>query len=286
MTRLGTALVLLGLGVAVTALLGPLAFGVIEYHVVDEVRHQVVGGDAVGLVLVAPVSVLAGVLARRGHTAGPALALGTAGYATYTYAQLALGGEFAVQPGNSERFFPLFLTLAVLGGACLVLAWTQLRDRPLPALSPHMRTVVVAVVAGIAVFLTLGLHLPGLVDVVGGPPYDVAYTQGPTVFWVVKLMDLGLVVPLAAVTAMGLRRDAAWSRRLAYGMVAWGALLGSAVAGMGVVQVLTDDPAASLAGVGVFVLFALAFLGLAVRLFRPLVAAPTGTTAERTPTLV
>jgi hypothetical protein len=44
MRRLEWGLVALGIGVAIAALLGPLALGVIQYHVTDEVRNQVVGG--------------------------------------------------------------------------------------------------------------------------------------------------------------------------------------------------------------------------------------------------
>lgn len=273
MRRLGVILIVLAVGVVVATVLGPLAGDVIRYHVVDDMRNQIMGGDAVGLFLVTPAAMTAGVLALRRHPAGPIMALAVAGYAVYTYTQLAAGGEFATQPGNSERFFPVFLTIVVLAGAALVLAWTSIDDRDLPTPSPSLRRTAVTVLFAVAVFLTFGLHLPGLVDVVGGPPNGVEYTQSPTVFWIVKLMDLGIVVPLAIVTGIGVLRGVAWARRLMYGVVGWGALLGSAVAGMGVVMVARDDPAASLPATVVFVALASALLIIAGGLLRPLFTA-------------
>jgi hypothetical protein len=266
MRRLGYGLLALGIGVAAAALLGPLFFGVIEYHVSDDVLNQVMGGDAVALLLIAPVCVFAGVLALRDHRAAPLVGIGPAGFAVYTYAQLAIGGEFATEAGNSELFFPLFLALFVLGGGVVVMAWNAVGDLPRPA----MRTTITVVFFLLGGFLAMGLHLPGLVDVLGGAPDDIGYSQSPTVFWVVKLMDLGIVVPIAVATGLGLLRGAPWADKAAYALLGWGAMLGSAVAGMAVVMQVNDDPAAVFANVVIMGTFALAFLALFVRVLRPL----------------
>jgi hypothetical protein len=267
---LAASLALLAVGVSSVAVLGPLVFDVIEFHLVDDVLNQVMGGDAVALVLVAPTAAFAAWLLWRGQAAGPVVALAPAGYAMYTYPQLALGGEFATEPGNSERFFPLYLAIFMLAAASFVTAWNRVDPAAQPTPTGRLRRTVIGVLITLSVFLTVGLHLPGLVDIVGGAPFEVEYTQSPTVFLIVKLMDLGIVVPVMVVTAAGLWRQAAWANRLMYVMVGWGALLGSAVAGMGAVMVANDDPAAS-AGITVgFVIGAFALLTLAVRLFAPL----------------
>lgn len=273
MRKLGIALIVFGAGVATAAILGPLIGDVIRYHVVDDVLNQVIGGDAIGLFLVAPTAVAAGVLVLRGHRAGPVLALAASGYGVYTYTQLALGGEFAVQPGNSERFFLLFLVLFILGASAFIVAWRAVDDRELPEPSALMRKTVVTVLLLLAAFLAIGLHAPGLADVIGGEPYEVEYTQSPTVFWIVKLMDLGIVVPAALAAAFGTLRRASWAKTAMYTIIGWGALLGSAVAGMAVAMQMNDDPAASTINTVVFVVFALAFIALAAWVFRPLFAA-------------
>jgi hypothetical protein len=266
MRRLGYSLLALGIGVGTAALLGPLFVGAIDYHVTDDVLNQVMGGDAVALFLIAPVCVFAGVLALRNHRAAPMVGIGPAGFAVYTYAQLAIGGEFAAEPGNSEMFFPLFLALFVLGGAVVVMAWNAVVELPRPA----MRTTITVVLFLLAGFLAMGLHLPGLVAVLGGGPDDVGYTQSPTVFWVVKLMDLGIVVPIALATGLGLLRGSAWADKAAYAVLGWGAMLGSAVAGMAVVMQVNGDPAAVFANVVIMGSFAVAFLGLFVKVLHPL----------------
>jgi len=273
----------LGIGVAAATLLGPLGFHLINYHVVDDLLNQIVGGDAIGLILVAPAALAAGVLTLRSHPAGPVVALAPAGYAIYVYTQLTIGGEFASRPGNSERFFPLFLAVFLLGGAAFVMAWNAVDQRKLPEPSVVMRRTAVTVIFFLAAFLTFGLHLPGLVDVIGGAPYGVEYTQSPTVFWIVKLMDLGIVVPVAIVTGVGILRGATWAKKLMYTVIGWGALLATAVAGMGVVMMVNDDPAASSVGTAVFVGFGLALLALAVWLFKPLFTTPGTAVSEEQP---
>src|SRR4029079_19345853 len=73
---LAAVLALLAVGLATVALLGPLASGVIEYHVTETIRNQTIGLDAVSLFVVAPLACVAAVLVLRGRMLGPALALG------------------------------------------------------------------------------------------------------------------------------------------------------------------------------------------------------------------
>lgn len=272
MRNLGIALIVLAAGIVGVAILGPFGMDAIRYHVVDDVLNQVTGADAAAVFVVAPVCLLAGVLALRGHRAAPALALGPAGFSVYTYAQLALGGDFAARPGNSERFFPLFLALFILGGWILVRAWLAIDPARLPGLSDRLRTVAGTTLVVLALFLTFGLHLGGVIDVINGEPHAVEYTQSPAVFWIVKLMDLGIVVPLALVAGVGLLRDRHWATKLSSGILGWGALLGSSVAGMGIVMIANDDPASSIGLTTGFVVFALIFLVLAGLVFRPLLS--------------
>ncbi len=168
------------------SLLGPLGFGWVDYYVVDDVENQVIGGDLAALVLVAPICVLAGVLVRRGRSAGPVLALAPTAFVMYLYTQLAIGGEFAAFHGNSEHAFQLLLALLWLAGVGFVLAWRAVDAAAPPEPDDAPRRSMGWALTLVAVFLTFGLHLRGLVDVLDGAPYGVEYTQGPTGFWVVK----------------------------------------------------------------------------------------------------
>lgn len=262
-------MIILGLGVATSALLGPLMFGVIQYHASSGAINQVTGGDAAALFLVAPVSIIAGILALRGHRAAPVLAIGPAVFAVYTYTQLALGGDFVRYPGNSEDFFLLNLGLFLTGGLMAIAAWASIHPNRLPPTSSRFDRILGSILLAAAVFLLFGLHLPHLMELWGGELSD-AYLADPGVFWLVKLMDLGIVVPVMIGVGIGLLRHRVWAQRARYGVVGWFALLGSSVAGMAIVMQATGDVEASMANTIGFGIFALLGLALAVVLYRPL----------------
>jgi len=264
------ALVVLAVAVALSALLGPLTNGPIRYHVSANALNQVIGGDLVAVALVAPVSVFAALLTWRRHPAAPVVALGPAVFAVYTYTQLAIGGDYARYAGNSERFFALHLAIFVLGSAIALTSWTSIKTLRLPPMTRHSQRVLGSFVIVVAGFVLVGLHMPTLIDAWRDHPERPEYLADPGVFWVVKLMDLGIVVPTLAAVGVGLLRGAGWAHKAAYGVLGWFALLGSSVAAMGVVMQVEADPSASTTNTIAFVLFALVGLTVAVRLLRPL----------------
>lgn len=267
---LGPALVALGAGVALVAILGPLGFGVLEHRTSDTTLNQLLGADAAGLVLVAPSSIAVGVLAWRRHPAAPVLALAPAVYAVYTFAQVIVGQEYLRLPGNVERFFPLLLAVFLLGEVVAVGAWTALDAERLPAPSRRLLRAAGAALLVVAAFVVLGLHLPMLPDALSEQPTRVEYVSSPTPFWLVKLMDLGIVVPAAVATGVGLLRRRPWACKAAYAVLGGYALIGSSVAAMALVMLANGDPDAS-AGLAVaFTAFAGVFLALTAGLYRPL----------------
>ncbi|MFP3914728.1 MAG: hypothetical protein ACLFWM_07610 [Actinomycetota bacterium] len=267
---LGMGLVVLGLGAALVSVAGPLILGLIDYRASPGAVNQVMGGDVAGLVLVAPTSILAGILAWRGHRAGGVLGLGPALYALYMYSQLALGGDVFRYPGNSERFFLLYLGLFLLAGAVTVRAWTGIDSGALPDLGRGTDRTLGIFLLVVASFLLLGLHLPGLIDAWSAQPEGAEYLADPVVFWVVKFMDLGLVVPGLVAAAVGILGRTSWGAKVKYAAVGWAALLGASVAGMAIVMQVTGDPAASTANTAAFSLFAAIALAMAVRAYIPL----------------
>lgn len=273
---LALSLTLLGAGAALVAVLGPLVTDTIRYHASEGAVNQIIGGDIAGLLLVAPVSILAGILVWRGHLAGPVLALGPAGYALYMYSQLALGGDFVRYPGNSERFFPLYLGLFILAGAIAIRAWKVIpRDR-LPGTKPWVDRSLGVFFLVMAAFLTLGLHLPGLLDAWADQPASTEYLADPAVFWLVKFMDLGIIVPGMALAGIGILRGSPWAERIKYVAVGWAGLLGASVAGMAIVMQATSDPAATTANTIAFSTFAAIAIGIGWIVYRPLFRANGG----------
>jgi hypothetical protein len=267
---LAVGLMILGAGAAVVGLLGPLVGEVIRYHASEGAVNQIVGGDVAGLLLVAPVSILAGILVWRRRLEGPVLALGPSVYALYMYSQLALGGDYIRYPGNSERFFPLYLGLFILAGAIAIRSWTMIDIHLLPPTRRWVDRILGVFFLVVAGFLAVGLHLPGLIDAWADQPASIEYLADPAVFWLVKFMDLGLVVPALVAAGVGILRGAPWVGKVKYAAVGWAALLGASVAGMAIVMQASADPAATLANTIAFSAFAVAAIVLAVVVFRPI----------------
>lgn len=264
------ALLGLSAGVATAAVLGPLWAEVIRYRTSPTTLNQVAGGDLAALALVAPVALLAAVLVARGHRAGPVVALAPGGWAMYVHAQLIVGQEHLDLPGNGERFFPLLLGVFLLGAVVVTLAWREVADMVLPPMGRRLRRGTGVLLVAVAAFLVAGLHVPSLLDALGPQPSALEYTTSPTAFWMVKLMDLGLVVPAALAVGVGLLRGSAAAQRASYAILGGYSLLGASVACMAVVMWATGDPDGSLVNMAVFVLFAAVFLTAAVLLHRPL----------------
>jgi len=260
-------LLLLGAVIAASSLLGPFGAGAIRYHTSDTTLNQVIGGDAAALLLVAPVCFVVGVLAWRGHPAAPVLALAPALFATYTFTQLVVGEEYLRLPGNNERYFPLLYAGFVLCGGVAVAAWRRIDPALLPV--PSRRLERLAAVALLAVVLFLaGQHLPTLADALRDNPTRTEYLSSPTAFWLVTLMDLGIVMPAALVSGVGLLRGAGSARAPMYAIVGAYVLLGASVTGMGVTMYVNDDPDASLGATAGFAALTVVFAALAFALYR------------------
>ncbi len=265
---------MIGAGAIAVALLGPLGTGTIEYHASAAAVDQLRGGDIAGLLLVGPVSVAAAWLVMRRRPGAEALALAPASYGLYLYTQLAISGDLAQYGGNSERWFVLFWALITLCGAVLVVAGHRLFHVAAPKARSTLQHITGWYLLGVAVFLAVGLHLPGLADAWRAAPTSQEYLDDPVVFWVVKVMDLGYVVPVVLAIGIGLLRNRPWARRLLAPVVGWSALLGCSVAGMGLTMLITDAPGASVVLASGFVLAATLALALAGVAYRPILQAP------------
>ena len=279
--RLGTTLVALGAGIATAAILGPLILDILVYRTSDTTLHQIVGGDLAALVVVAPTCAAAAALALRGHPAAPVLALAPAVFALYTYAQLIVGNEYLRLPGNVEAFFPLLLGIFVTAGVVAVTAWNAASGDDLPAVPPRVERAGAWLLLAIAAFVVLVLHARSYVDAVDGHPTSVQYVSSPTPFWLVKLMDLGIVVPAAVAVAVGLLRHRPWARKPTYAILGAYTLLAASVTGMAAVMSLTGESDASAATLGGAAAMTLALAAFSVRLYAPLFRPPATPAAPR-----
>jgi hypothetical protein len=255
----GAATMAVGMAMISNALLGPLAIGAISFHESAGMETQLLGGELTSLFIAGPLAVVAGLLWWRGSPRAPALALGALGYALYTHVQLVLVPDYARYPGNNERFFPLYLLVVMTSWIIGLEAWRALQARPLVA--PNHTTA--RVLGGVLVTMNTGFAFAWWASIastyVAAP--SSAYLEHPTAFWLVRLMDLGFVIPIGIVTGLGLLQRKPWASRLAYAFTGTQMLLACAVAGMALRMWVARDAGMS---VGVAMVITSAAAGLVV----------------------
>lgn len=259
----------LGPLLALNSVLGPLGLDVIRYRFSDALVAQGIGLDAVSLVLVAPLSVVAGVLTLRRRPLGPSLGLAVGAYVAYMAVQYVVGPEYLRIPGNNERFFPFHLGLFVLGLAAAAGAWTTAESASLPPVGDEGARRWGALLLAVGVLLALR-YLPILAPLVAGDAPGAEFRENPTSFLLIATLDLGVFLPMAVAAGLALRRDRGWARKGLHLVMGWFALVGLAVAAMAVVMWQRGEPAMSQGQMLVFCAVAVVLAVLEVRLVWPL----------------
>jgi hypothetical protein len=97
----------------------------------------------------------------------------------------------------------------------------------------------------------------------------LAYADAPSAFWLVRVVDLGFIVPVCLATGMGLWRGVPDAIKAAYGVTSFMTLQAMSVVAVGTVMLWRRDPTAT--PMLVFVLAPVS-LGLAVLTARLLVS--------------
>jgi hypothetical protein len=172
--------------------------------------------------------------------------------------------------GETERIFPLLLALFVAAVVTAVGAWGAM-DLGRLATSARRERLVGRMLLPIAALAAFGRYLVSLPDIMGSAPTAADYLAGPTFVWTIALLDLGLGVPAIVAACVGIRRGAAWAQRALYGVVAWLALVGAAVAGMAIAMLARDDPSMSAGAMAAASALALALVAIAGLLYAPVV---------------
>jgi hypothetical protein len=227
-------------GVAASSVLGPLVLKVIRFRTSANIENQFIGGDIVSLALGAPVAIVAGVLWLRDHRLAPALSLAPALYTVYTYTSVVLGQEYGRYDGNVEKFFPLYVGLIALAGVIAAAAWSQLGRDGLPAPSVRARRGVAGLFIAFGSLIAVTWSRQIQLVVTGHPTTE--YLEGPTLFWLIKLLDFGFLIPAMMATGIGLLRANPSAIKATYGLAGFLTCLTGSISGMAVAMAVKQDP--------------------------------------------
>jgi hypothetical protein len=231
----------------------------------ETLRNQTLGLEAVSLLVVAPLSVVIGVLARRGHRAAPYVGVAIGAYTAYMLVQYIVGPSYLDYP----RVLPLQLGLFVLGWVVALRAWIIGRSNE--AVSPPVRSLRHHAVAlfALAAFVVMR-YAPAFAGMLEGSPVPADAVDDPAMFWTILLMDLGIFVPLALAAGVALRRGQAWAQTALFAAAGWFLLVTTAVTAMAATMLVNGDPHSAAGQVIIFGLTELLVIAYVARLYRPI----------------
>jgi hypothetical protein len=192
------------------------------------------GTDAVTLFLEVPALVLALWLYRRRSVRGTVALIGVLGWMLYYYASMSLSTAF-------NRLFPVYVAVFAAALFAVPLAFASVDAarfaREFPA--RPSRKLLVGYLGALAAALTLA-WAPAMIDALltGAVPARLGLSS-TEVTWAI---DLGVVVPAVAGTAVLLHRGDAVGPLAATALLSLNVALGLALAGQGVAQLLAGVP--------------------------------------------
>ena len=206
------------------------------------------GTDAVTLFLEVPALVTALRLYRRRSLRGTIALVGILGWLLYYYASMTLGTTY-------NRLFPLYLVLFAAALFATPLALGSIDTQRFAERFPQRpsRRALTGYLGGLAAVLTLAWAPSMIASAVTGqlPTRLGAYTTEVT--WA---LDLGVIVPAVAVSAVLLHRRNVFGPLAATAMLSLNVALGLALVGQGVAQILADVPMSGGEKVGAMASFA------------------------------
>jgi len=220
---------------------------------------QGIAQDAVTLILGIPLLITGIVLARKGSLRGQLLLTGTLGYFLYTYTSYVFLVAF-------NQLFLLYVVLFSLLLFAFILAMKELNpDVIISHFSDKFPRRGVAtfmiILAGFLTMAWLSRIVPA--TIAGTPPFGLeSYTT-----LVIQGLDLGIIVPVSALTAVLLWRSQPWGYTLASVVLIKGLTMGAALIAMIVGQVLGGHEI-SLVEIIMFSGIAIAALVFSLMMFR------------------
>ncbi len=228
------------------------------FYDTTSMADQAQANDLITLFVGLPVLAISSWLAFRGSLRGRLLLTGTVGFLLYTYMSVTM----------LISFNELFLVYVALFGLCFyafVLCMMSFDIKTLPDHFPaqlprHWIAALLFVMAAFLTLLWLGVTLAPIMQ-------NLIAALDNTTSFVIQAMDLVFIVPLAVLAAIQLLRRSAWGYPLASVFVMKVAVLGLAVAAMGINQILTGS-ADGLAMVVAFLIITVLNLAAAIVLLR------------------
>ena len=235
--------------------------GLYRYDTVAS-SSQEIGQDIVTLLVGIPLLVYAMLRTREDAMRGKLLLTGGLAYFLYTYASMSFLTAF-------NAFFLVYVALFSLSLFAFILALMALDPAEVAAhigerFPRRAITIYFLVVAGFLALAWLGLVVPPMLTGTAPAGLESAITM------VIQVLDLGVIVPTAILTALLLRNGNAWGYTLSLVVLLKILTMGTALISMITVQLLSGvaiDPVVT-AGFGVISLSGIILAVMTLRTIR------------------
>lgn len=244
--------VLAGIAVIAVSILGPLGVGVLQHRTTPSGVYQIIGQDLTDLLLLGPMCILGGLLFGANKPSAKYFLILTPVTLIYKGLSYGLGQEYSLYPGNIEQYFVYFLIMVIAGLILGMKSISLFQKDDAPDFSKRGVYAFVTVMS-ILLFMFFMMWAGEAVEVLStGDTSSGSYTNAPTLFWVIRYLDLGLTIPLGFLSLYLLltRPKSAYPIILLF--FGFFITLGTAVNAMGWIQFLGGDPELQLPALGIF----------------------------------
>ncbi len=249
--------------VAALAILGPLGLHVIQYPTSQSGTYQAMGVDATNLIIMVPMLLIGGTLLLLRRDAAKYFLI----LAPVTLFSLALeagaGEEWSLYTGNAERFVWLYIVEIIVALVLLVGVLPMFSEKDTPAFPRRGLRIYVAFVILLLVLFTV-MWLQELYQVATtGNTASGSYRNAPVAFWTVRILDLGVSIPLGFLGMYLLLTKPEKAYALVLLFFGFFVTMGTTVTAMGLVMFLNHDPEVQASALAIFpMLTILAWAGL------------------------
>jgi hypothetical protein len=189
-----------GAALVYLAVQGPLIRGAIVYKTAAVISNQLVGQDAVNLAVLSPILFISGAGLLLSKRWAVSLLLASPLFLMYYALSYSIGWEWSspVYTGNSQRY--AFFFIFILAAALIILLYA-LAASPKRAESRFKKPSLTIYSVLFSVFLLVfaAMWIKEVQDVIRTGTTR-GYDMAPTVFWLVRVFDLGFSVPLGLVS--------------------------------------------------------------------------------------
>ena len=230
---------LLALLIIVGIVLGPLGFESVHFHMNRNSIVQYEGSEVAMLVVAIGLFISAWLWLSNVQTAA-AISLGLALFVIYTMVTVVMGQEYQQFPeGNAEKFFLLYAAITALAGIVVLLGVNALQGSTLNVSSRWMS--ITKWTLGVQAGLFALMWLAQITNVYrNGFSTELGETR--LLFWLVKYLDLGYVIPAAFLTLALLHHHQPLASTLVLAVAGFTTVMLVTIAAMTISSWLQDEP--------------------------------------------